>query len=296
MNLFNSLSLLIKFKRWTHLIKWMVCKCHKETTCKCRCSPTWCPIKCTWCNNSRWTRWTWVSPRMLNISSRVISTTNKLVNKERMRSTTNTKPRDADISKHTKTVCLAKSAISHTGMPSLESLMMPSPRRPWTSPSNQSNGTIATKAVAEAAAWVADVAVAWTEAEAALEADNKTQMEEAEVEMEMETKEASTTILEGAVMVSNIILGEAIQDRCLEVAQTRWEIPWMAVSNHKTETWLQKEFKEVLQITKLSCADTSNFVSKTNFYFISISRRILQIRKQVLIRSRRTWTQTIQIR
>jgi hypothetical protein len=59
-------------------------------------------------------------------------------------------------------------------------------------------------------------------------------------------------------VVSLIIREEATHKR-LEETLTRWEIPHRVDTNLKTSHHL---LEEVLQISKLSCADTSNFVSK----------------------------------
>lgn len=94
-------------------------------------------------------------------------------------------------------------------------------------------------------------------AEAAPEVDSKckTKMVVAEVDISNKIQEA---------VVSLIIREEATHNR-LEATLTRWEIAHKEDSNHRTSHHLPEE---VLQITKLSCVDTSNFVSK--LYFINL--------------------------
>lgn len=95
---------------------------------------------------------------------------------------------------------------------------------------------------------------AWVVGEVASEeVNNTTQMAAAEAEISITTQ--------GAV-ASRMSRGDAVVNR-MEAAEegiiTRWEILHRADSNLRTSLYPMME--EVLPITKLSCADISNFVS-----------------------------------
>jgi hypothetical protein len=127
----------------------------------------------------------------------------------------------------------------------------------------------ATTVVAEVE-WVVEVEEAGSE----VGNNSITQMVVVEVDISNKIQEA----------VVNLTIREEATHNRQEATLTRWEIAHKEDSNLKISPHL---LEEALQITKLSCADISNFVSKRNF-INPFSRRQLQIRKQVLLRSWRS--------
>ena len=99
--------------------------------------------------------------------------------------------------------------------------------------------------------WAAEAEEAGSE----VDSSNITPMVVAEVDTNNKIQEA---------VVSLIIREEATHNR-LEATLTRWEITHKEDSNHRTSHHLPEEAH---QITKLSCVDISNFVSK--LYLINL--------------------------